>query len=90
MSDDTMNQLRRYAELLSDVNCLKVIYYLYKFNPNIPIEDLSTNLDLSKETIIRCLDRLLSANIVLKTDVGRYSLTVFGRTAFKKLIQSPQ
>lgn len=90
MTADRMLHLRDYMEILQDTNCLKIVYYLYKFNPDVPLVALRTNLGIDEHVIDSCIERLLSANIVMKEKGGGYSLTVFGRSAFHKLINDPQ
>jgi len=89
MENTPMERLHNYIQLLRDTNCLKVIYYLYRFNPDVPIKDLSKNLSILEDDVIKCLYKLAEANVIIKSnDNAGYSLTTFGRTAFKDLLTS--
>ncbi len=88
--EESVFRLRKYVELLNDRDCLKIIYYLYRFNPHIPIKELSQNLDILEVQVISCLDKLINSDIVVKTNEQGYSLTMFGRQEFKKLLTVPK
>jgi len=80
------NNIGEYVQILKDVNCLKILYYLEKFNPNVPVEELSQNLCIDEDSIKVCISKLIEARLVLNEETGGYSLTPFCRSAFRELL----
>lgn len=80
------NRLAEYAEIIKNENCLKILFYLYKYNPNIPPEKLSHELGISTETVTVCIDKLIGARVIFKSLDNAYTMTPFGRSAFKEFL----
>ncbi|MBI4065548.1 MarR family transcriptional regulator [Candidatus Gottesmanbacteria bacterium] len=78
-----------YKEILQDQNCLRIIYYLYKYNPDVPVKEISEQLDMSPDIVSSCIDKLLAAEIIYKRspEATSYTLTPMGRSAFRNLIE---
>jgi len=83
---DSFEGTKEYANILRDTDCLRILYYLYKFNPNIPVGELSERLGIDKARTVCGIEKLTKARLVLKEDGGGYSLTPFGRSAFRNLL----
>ena len=89
MNNDIIDKLKQYLEILKDDNCLKIIYYLYNFNPDIPIKEIEQELEIPENTIKDCIQRLVENGIIFKNpETNALTLTPSGRNAFKELIDS--
>ena len=83
------DSLEVYREIIRDENCLKIIYYLYKFNPDVPDKEINERLGIQPEVVSACIEKLLEAEIIYKRkpDAASYTLTPMGRSAFRNLIE---
>ncbi len=88
MVDEILSRLMKYNDIINDSNCLKILYYLSKYNPDIPVVELKENLGIENAVIEECLSKMVRTDIIFKTEQGHYTMTPFGRNAFKKLIES--
>ncbi len=88
MDDENPSELRQYTEIIKDENALKIVYYLYKYNPNVPIDEINKELGMDVSTIESCMKKLEHNGIIFKNpETNAYSMTPFGRNAFKELIE---
>lgn len=75
----------RYFEELSS---LKILLYLYKYNPDLTVSDIAENTNLSTDETTTILSNLVSDGLVIvkKTEKGRaYSLSEMTRLALDRV-----
>ena len=58
------NVLRRWEGVFADVNCVRVMLYLAKYNPDSQAKDISARLKLSDHDLDTALNKLIDAQMV--------------------------
>lgn len=57
-------ELKNWQAVFSDVNCLRVMMYLAKYNPNIQFREIRKKLCLNKEEMNITIGKLMGAQLL--------------------------
>ena len=66
MNEEVLNKLKEYAEILKDETALKIVYYLYKYNPDVLIKEINAELQISEDDIKIRIEKLLKNGIIFR------------------------
>jgi len=58
------NEIKNWESVFADVNCLRVLMYLAKYNPNRPFEEIQKRLEMSKSELNLAIRKLTDAQLV--------------------------
>ncbi len=57
-------ELKNWDAVFADVDCIRVMLYLAKYNPNKRFEEIKTKLDLSQSKLDNAMNKLIDAQMV--------------------------
>ncbi|MBI5177041.1 hypothetical protein HY995_03060 [Candidatus Micrarchaeota archaeon] len=62
--------LRNWETVFSDVDCVRVLLYLAKYNPDTQLQGILDKLKLPKEKVEAAINKLISAQMVELKDTS--------------------
>lgn len=69
-----------YAELMNwqnaflDVDCIRIMFYLAKYNPNRQFSEMQNRLELNEKKLSHKINKLLEANLLNINEHGEFTL----------------
>lgn len=81
-----MIDFKEWKQAFSNINNMRVLLYLYRYNPGISFKELETNLGIDESNLKHSIEELIKAKAI-KTDKKGYTLTLEARLAISRLME---